>query len=274
MAARTDEDLVGAARRGDQRALGTLLHRQQGRVFRFSLKMCGDEEQAKDVAQETLFAVARTVRHFRRSASLSTWLYTIARSFCIKQRRRRKGEPEPHATIDVHEAAELGHLPAGAGSPEEAVANHQLAETLDRALAALEPKYREVLLLRDVEGLSAKEVAEVVGINVAAVKSRLHRARATVRTTLAPALGIAEPPAADGCPDVLAMVSQHIEGELSAAVCAKMEAHVQQCPRCEARCASLRRTLSLCRASPTPRVPPEVQEAVRRAVRELGARPR
>jgi RNA polymerase sigma-70 factor (ECF subfamily) len=136
--------------------------------------------------------------------------------------------------------------------------------------------YREILVLRDVEGLTAPEVAEVTGLTVEAVKSRLHRARARVRASVAPMLGIPEPAPdlADGCPDVIALLSRHLEGEISSDVCAQMEAHLEKCGRCTARCDSLRKTLSLCRRSPAPEVPASVQRSVRDALRKFLSEPR
>jgi hypothetical protein len=109
-----------------------------------------------------------------------------------------------------------------------------------------------VLVLRDVEGLTAPEVAEVLGIGVQAVKSRLHRARLVVRARVAPLLGIVEQPAAaEGtCPDVLMLLSRHLEGEIGTEVCAEMERHLQGCGRCKGACESLKRTLALCNATP------------------------
>jgi RNA polymerase sigma-70 factor (ECF subfamily) len=89
--------------------------------------------------------------------------------------------------------------------------------------------YREVLVLRDVEGLSAPEVGEVLGLSVEAVKSRLHRAAIAVRERVAPALGAAEPPK-PGCPDVLPLLSRHLEGELKPETCQEMERHLATCP--------------------------------------------
>ena len=107
--------------------------------------------------------------------------------------------------------------PTPGESPDEALARQQVEAALEQAIAALEPMYREVLLLRDVEGLTAPEVAEVLGVSVQAVKSRLHRARLSVRARVAPLLGIEPgPPAPGGCPDVLTMFSQHLEDEISA----------------------------------------------------------
>src|SRR5581483_2651932 len=86
----SDERLLADARAGDKQALETLLERHQAQVYRFGMKMCRNPEDAKDVLQETLLAMARSVRDFRGASSISTWLYTIARSFCIKKRKRSK----------------------------------------------------------------------------------------------------------------------------------------------------------------------------------------
>jgi RNA polymerase sigma-70 factor (ECF subfamily) len=126
-----------------------------------------------------------------------------------------------------------------------------------------------VLVLRDVEGLSAPEVAKVLEISVDAVKSRLHRARVAVRQALTPVLGTA----ADGrprdsmCPDVLRLFSQHLEGDIDPNVCATMEAHLAQCDRCRGTCESLKRTLAVCRQLPTPDVPATIAASIRAAIR-------
>lgn len=266
----SEQELLAAARAGDAAALEGLVRRYQPRVYRFGMKMCGDPEDAKDVLQETLLAMARGVRDFRGASSLSTWLYTIARSFCIKKRRSTATGPATAQAERPNDGTRLADLGPG---PEEILAKRQLEAALARAIAELEPMYREVLVLRDIEGLTAPEVAEVLGIGVAAVKSRLHRARAAVRDALARILGSApaERPPAPGCPDVLTLFSRHLEGEISAGVCAEMERHLDACDACRERCDSLRRTLSLCSSAPTPEVPEEVQESIRRALAETVA---
>ncbi len=144
----------------------------------------------------------------------------------------------------------------------------ELGSAVQRAIDALARPYREVLVLRDVEGLSAPEVAEALGIGVDAVKSRLHRARVAVREKLAPMVGV-DPPPAHGCPDVLAMFSRRLEGQVDAHLCEQMEHHVAGCTRCTAACDGLKRTLSLCAATRETAVPLGVQASVRRAVREV-----
>lgn len=268
----SDRLLLERARAGDGAALDALLQKYQGGVYRFGLKMCRDPEDAKDVLQETLLSMARGIRDFRGASSISTWLYTIARSFCIKQRRRSKFAPAEERSLDTELVSEGKQLPDPAQSPDEALANRQIERSLEQAIRSLEPMYREVLLLRDVEGLTAPEVAEVLDITVQAVKSRLHRARIAVRDRVAPLLGVpSDAPVAPGtCPDVLMMFSQHLEDEISADVCSAMERHLESCPRCRGVCDSFKRTLSLCRtAGPAAEVPPSVQRAVKQGLKDL-----
>jgi len=270
---RTDQQLLDEARAGDRQALEALLSRHQSKVYRFGLKMCRDPEDAKDVLQDTLIAMARGVKDFRGASSVSTWLYTIARSFCIKRRRRSKFAPEAEVSLDARQPGEEARQLADPGRPaDEALAGRQVEVALEQAIASLDEMYREVLVLRDVEGLSAPEVAEVMGLTVEAVKSRLHRARLAVRQAVAPVLGVpdaAAPRGAEACPDIVQLFSQHLEGEISSTLCADMERHLAGCPACATRCASLQRTLALCQATPLPAVPVPVQNEVRVALKRF-----
>jgi len=269
-----DEGLLEAAQAGDRAALDALLTQYQRQIYRFGIKMCRDSEDAQDVLQETLFAAARTLHGFRGASSVSTWLYTIARSFCIKKRRRSAFAPEVVSleTGASPVAAARDHAP----DPERKLADRELGAELESAIAALEPQYREILLLRDVEGLAAAEVAEVTGLSVPAVKSRLHRARVFVRDRLAPLVGPAGAQvgaAAPGCPDVVGLLSRHLEGEIDPNTCTEMEKHLAACPRCEAACESLKLALRLCGATPSPDVPEPLKESLRQGIRSLLAQP-
>jgi RNA polymerase sigma-70 factor (ECF subfamily) len=267
----TDEQLVDGARSGDRAALERLLERHERQVYRFGLKMCRDPEAAKDVLQETLIAAARTVKDFRGASSPSTWLYAIARSFCIKQRRRSRYAPEHEESIDAAGTGrEVLEIADPGRAPDDALSGRQVERALEQAIAELDPMYREILLLRDVEGLSAAEVAEAVGVSVDAVKSRLHRARVAVREKVAPVLsGEPESPITEACPEVVSLFSRHLEGEISAPVCEEMERHLAGCRRCSERCATLQQTLTSCARTPLPDVPAPVQQDVRRALRQF-----
>lgn len=264
--------LLEEARAGNGPALEALLARHEARLYRFAHRLCRHREDAEDVLQDSLLAAARGLPGFRGASSLSTWLYAIARSFCIKKRRRSVFAPtevslEGEARLAVRGVADP------ARRPDEALEASRLEKALEQAIASLDRPYREVLLLRDVEGLSAAEVAEVTGLSVAAVKTRLHRARGRVRETLAPLM---EPrgevtPRAPTCPDIVRLFSRHLEGDISARTCARMEKHLAGCPRCAAACDGLREVLRMCRTAPEPGIPGELQERVRRAVHELVA---
>jgi RNA polymerase sigma-70 factor (ECF subfamily) len=248
----TDEALLEAARRGDREAIEALLERHERQIYRFGLRMCGDEEAAREVLQETMIAAFRNLSGFRGDASLSTWLYQIARSFCIKERRKER----PAEQVD--EARE----PAPAPVPEAVVHARQIGEALAAGIRALPAEQREALVLRDVEGLSAEEAARVAGVEVRALKSRLHRARAALRAHVAALLG--EPDAeARPCPELAEELAAYASSDIDQAACARIEAHMARCPRCTSACAELKRTVSLCRSIPGDGVPALVRSAVR-----------
>lgn len=269
----TDEELVAAARGGDAAALDALVRRHEPRLYRFGLKMCRSREAAGEVVQDTLLAAVRSLAAFRGEASVTTWLYTIARRACLRQRRRRRFDPEREESLEAIVAAEAPPIASPAFTPEEEAGRREIAAALDAAIGSLEPRQREVLLLRDVEGLSAAEVAAALGLRVEAVKSRLHRARLAVRRRLAPLLvapaKAASPSARRDCRGALESFSREIEGDLAPERCASLRAHLDACPSCRAACAALYRTLELCRSLPAPRPPDAVREAVRRAIDEI-----
>jgi RNA polymerase sigma-70 factor (ECF subfamily) len=267
----TDHALLDAARRGDGGAIDALLERHQARIYRFGMKMCRNPEDARDVLQETLLAMARGLRDFREESSMSTWLYRVARSFCLKKHRKGKFQPSNVASLETDLPLEANRLVAKGKRPDEVLEGKELQEALEASIDSLDPVYREVLILRDFEGLTAPEVAEALGVSVDAVKSRLHRARLAVRSAMS---GFLEPgekdrPASGGCPDIVSLYSRHLEGEIDAAVCAEMEKHLAACARCRAACQTLKDVVALCRANPSETVPEPVQESVRTALRDL-----
>jgi RNA polymerase sigma-70 factor (ECF subfamily) len=176
-----DSTLLRLARAGNAAALDELLQRHQNEVLRFGRRMCGNEEEARDVLQETLLTAFRKLGEFRGDARLSTWLYQIARNFCAKGRRRGAGEP---AHIEPLEKPEAAAVPAPDAQPDAVAYARQMGAMLQAAMAGLSEAHREVIILRDVEGLSAEQAAKRAGIDVGALKSRLHRARAELRRKL------------------------------------------------------------------------------------------
>ena len=264
-----DKDLLAALKRGDDSAIEELLRRYQSRIYRYGMKMCRDPEDAKDVLQDTMLTMSQSLRNFRGASSLTTWLYAIARSFCIKKRRKSKFAPTEEISLSGMDSDRSGPVSAASAQPDHIVSAKELGNYLNKAVQSLEPMYRDVLLLRDGEGLSAAEVAEVLGVRVDAVKSRLHRARLAVREQMAPLLGVSamsEPAARRNCPDVLALFSRHLENEIDPEVCKSMELHLAGCNTCRENCESLKQTLALCRNSDVS-VPAQVQHSVHKAIR-------
>jgi len=173
----TDAELARRASSGDRAAFSALVATHRGAVFGFARRLTRDADLAADVMQETFLTALQKLAGWRGEGSLRGWLLSIARSQVLLARRRRAGEPAVFEPVES--LPELG-LEAGWGAPLDPLALAERVEAqsgLERALAALPDEAREVLLLRDVEGLSGDETAAALGLSVAAMKSRLHRAR-------------------------------------------------------------------------------------------------
>ena len=178
----SETEMIAKARLGDPAAFEEIVRTYLPRVLAIAQNMVGRTGDAEDVAQQTLLSVVNHIGEFRGDSHFASWLFSIARNHCIKQ-RTRGASGQPTQPLERVRDASLTQTSPG---PEELFSKEQLASALDVAIAALEPAQREVLLLRDVEGLSATQVAQALGLSVDAVKSRLHRARKTLRDELAP----------------------------------------------------------------------------------------
>lgn len=254
------DPLVARARSGDAQALEELLAQVAPAVERFGMRMCRNPDDADDVLQDTLLSIATHLGEFEGRSSLLSWVFTLTRTACSRRRRGLKNRP--HVSED-----DAPEPPDPAASPEDRAADRELARALSRALDALPDDYREVILLRDVEGLGAADAAHALGISVDALKSRLHRAREALRAALAPLLEPDAPAPARTCPEVATLWSKKLEGELSQDDCAAMEKHLQTCRSCAAACDVLRKALLACKRSASEAARPEVQARVRAAVR-------
>jgi len=163
--------------------------RAQAAAYRFSLLVCGGADDADDAMQEALLKTYRYAARIREPEAFRTWLYRTVKNACLIGRRRRVDEPPRLLSLDEAIPGEDGGertidaVDPGRG-PEEATINAGLRERLGRALRALPPSYRLVIFLREIEGLTTREVAKVAGISAANVKTRLHRARLMLRQEL------------------------------------------------------------------------------------------
>lgn len=180
----SDEELVRLSAAGDRGAFEGLVGRHGDALFRYATRTCGSERDAEDALQDGLLAAWRGAGTFRGEASARTWLFQVVIHACRRRQRRRAGAPERHDDLEAAEG--LASEERGA---DERVADAQLGAVLEQALAALDEDGREVLLLRDVEGLSGEEAASALGIGLAAMKSRLHRARLALKERVEATLG-------------------------------------------------------------------------------------
>ncbi len=181
--------LVREAATGDREAMERLLMRAQEVAYRFSLLVCGHPEDAEDVMQDALLNTYRNVRQIAEPEAFRTWLYTTVRNACLMKRRRRVGEPAHHVSLE-----EGGTSPDGEPMPidvadtsrpaDQMLIDAWIDKRLRTALLAVPPSYRAMIVMRDIEGLNTREVANVIGISEANVKTRLHRARMMLRRQL------------------------------------------------------------------------------------------
>ncbi|MBW2457951.1 MAG: sigma-70 family RNA polymerase sigma factor [Deltaproteobacteria bacterium] len=163
-----------AAAGGHTGSFSRLVERHQDAVYRLARALTASDSEAEDALQETFLAAYRHAVTFRGDAAVRTWLLRIARNAAARQRRRRAGEPAAHQPL--HELGEAAGWGAD-NDPEEQLSELERRRELERGLDSLSPTDRTVIILRDLEGLNGPETAEVLGLSLAAMKTRLHRAR-------------------------------------------------------------------------------------------------
>lgn len=180
--------LVRSAASGDAEALNRLLMRAQETAWRFSTSVCGHADDAEDAMQEALIKTYRYVGRIREPAAFRPWLYRTVRNACLMGRRKKKGEPGRLQSLDDvlpgGDGAARGDPPHPGKTPEQMADNVRLRRRLRTALRTLPAPYRAIVFLREIEGLSTREVAEVMGISEDSVKTRLHRARVQLQANL------------------------------------------------------------------------------------------
>lgn len=189
----SDEILVEKARAGDFQAFESLVNRYEGKVYRLSMRMLRNPQDAEDALQETFLQVYRGLKNFAGRSSFSTWLFRLATNVCLMKIRHRGTEPAQilpwEEYLPQHEDGQHPPIQDWPDLPEEILLSKESREKMMEALEKLPPEYRAVFILRDLEGLSNSETAEAMGLSVAAVKSRLHRARLTLRGLLSEYFG-------------------------------------------------------------------------------------
>lgn len=181
----TDHHLISLFKSGSMEAMEAIMERYGNAVFSFGLKMCGHKQDAEDIAQDTFLSAFRYLNGFREETKLRNWLFKIAARACLRKRRKKKCQPEHEISLEsfVHgDGSEKNYeIPDWSGDPSDRVMRSELKQVIDDAIQSLPSKYRLVFNLRDIEGFSTQETAEILEITPQTVKTRLHRARLFLR---------------------------------------------------------------------------------------------
>lgn len=177
----TVEELVQAAARGDADAFARLVDLYQNKVYHLALRMCGSPEDAADVAQDAFLAAWRALPSFRGEAGFATWLYRLTSNAAIDHLRRTKKQRSDLSLDD----GELNLDAADGGpTPQEAAEGQELQSAVARGLRLLSDDHRQVLVLREIQELSYEEIAACLSLDIGTVKSRISRARNSLRNIL------------------------------------------------------------------------------------------
>ena len=183
-----DYEIIRAIQAGRNELFAELVQRYERPLYHFGMKMCAESRDAEDVVQETFLNAFRYLKDFRYETKFKNWLYRIATSNCIKKRRKSKFAPERELSMEEFlpqdEAAVDRQVPTWATLPLDQVLNEELGRTLKQAIGQVPEKYRVVLVLRDIEGFSTEESAQILNLTPTNIKVRLHRARLFLREKL------------------------------------------------------------------------------------------
>ncbi len=268
------EQAVQLLQRGDDAALEQALALLQNTVFSFSMRVCGQRQDAEDTMQEVLLKSVPHLPKFDSPKALLVWLYKVAKNRCLMSRRRSKFAPNPDLSLEelMPDRKELEQLGTdGSINPEAFAIRSQEAGRLRDAIQRLPQQYRIVLVLRDMEGLTDEEVAEITGLRSGTVRVRLHRARLFVRKELMKGLkprsgkaAVASQASSQGqpgkeqprparCKAMFAELSNYLDEQLDDSLCEELEQHLNGCEPCKVFLSSLKATVEQLRRSPTER---------------------
>jgi RNA polymerase sigma-70 factor (ECF subfamily) len=177
----SDEVLVEQVKAGKERALEDLMERYRSRVYRLAFRFAGEKEDAEEIVQEVFMTLYQKLDQFQGKSAFSTWLYRVAvNTSLMKIRNQARGE---HVSIDELSEDHFQH-DEDAQNPDETIMTEEALQRIENAVGRLPDDFKTVVVLRDIEGFSNEETAEILGISAAAAKSRIHRARAYLRQRL------------------------------------------------------------------------------------------
>jgi RNA polymerase sigma-70 factor, ECF subfamily len=261
---------VALLEKNEPRAVEHALELLQSTVFSFSMKVCGQREDAEDTMQEVLVKAIPYLPRFGSPRALLVWLYKVAKNRCLMSRRKSKFAPKQELSLDelMPDRRELAMLAKeGPVNPESLAIRSQQARRLREVIQQLPPRYRIILVLRDMEGLTDEEVGDITGLRPGNVRVRLHRARLFVRKKIAgrhqngrnSKRAVRQPQPVNShraekrlasCKDLFAQLSNYLDEEMDDSLCDKLEEHLDGCEPCKAFLASLETTIEHLRTIP------------------------
>lgn len=274
--------VVQLIQRRDPKSLEEALELLQKTVFSFSMKVCGQRQDAEDTMQEVLLKSVPNLPKFDSPKALMVWLYKVAKNRCLMSRRKSRFAPKEDLSLeelmpDRQELRKLSGSPDG--TPETAMLRRENAKRLREAVQKLPSDYRLILVLHDMEELSDGDVAEITGLRPGTVRVRLHRARLFVRKELAKQAQLrvrrettkpsAEahlpaPPHQRRCKEMFAELSNYLDDELDDSLCEELEKHMDGCEPCKAFLSSLEKSILQCRTAPNESPDPRIAARLRR----------
>jgi RNA polymerase sigma-70 factor (ECF subfamily) len=276
------EQVVQLIQRKDPKSLEEALELLQNTVFSFSMKVCGQRQDAEDTMQEVLLKSVPYLPKFDSPKALVVWLYKVAKNRCLMSRRKSKFAHKEDLSLEelMPDRQELQKLSGNPdGTPETSLLRRENAKRLRGAVRKLPAEYRLILVLHDMEELSDEDVAEITGLRLGTIRVRLHRARLFVRKELAkqdqhrmrrqtakPAgeMHQSTQPRQRRCKEMFAELSNYLDDGLDDSLCEELEKHMDGCEPCKAFLSSLEKSIQQCRTAPNESPDPRVAARLRR----------
>jgi len=183
-----DHELIARFKKGSMTAMEKIVEKYEEMLFNFGKRMCGHTQDAEDIMQETFLNAFKSLKDFREETKLKNWLFRIAANACYRKRRKKKDEPDRELSLDALMNPEGNgqkfDIPDASNDPGEDLIRTELKEVIAAATQRLPAIYRLVFNLRDIEGFSTEETADILDITTQSVKTRLHRARLFLRNEI------------------------------------------------------------------------------------------
>lgn len=271
------EEAILLLKQGDADAMEKAVALVQQSVFSFSMRVCGQRQDAEDTMQEVLVKALPYLPKFESSKALAVWLYKVAKNRCLMSRRKSKFAPKAELSLEelMPDREDWKRLDGRSSvSPEGAAIRGEQGRRLREAIRTLPPPYRIVLVLRDMEGLTDEEVAEITGLRPGTIRVRLHRARLFVRKELArlnagtasnvTGKTVGPPARSRRCKKIFAGLSDYLDGQLDDFSCEELEKHLNGCEPCKKFLRSLETAIQRCQHSPGERPDPKQAAALRK----------